>query len=204
MTIRLHGDYNTPIASVTTSLLHRPLNIDGSEILNTSIRMAVIQLNPTENRIMQIITPANINESILVFRTSVLGSFENSKWVVLRPSNTISISQEEVEDFITKSYDFTINNAHIVKKNSVVELTLDITLNEDVTYFTKLFEISKDILNVQGSYNFIAPTSNDTFTTVTYYPFYIRSMGHDNTEIISRKTIPSGNNVLISFTCVSL
>lgn len=204
MTIRLHGDYNTPIASRTTSLLHRPLNIDGTEILNTSIRMAVIQLNPTENRIIQIITPANTNKSIICFRTSNTGNFNNSEWVIIKPSNTLEISQEEVEDFIITTYDFSINNAHIVKKNGVVELTLDITLNEDITANTKLFEISKDILNVKGSYNFIALATTDYFANTSYYPFYIRSQGHDNTEIMSRKTIESGNNVLISFTCVSL
>lgn len=204
MIIQFLGDYYSAIASTTTSLINRPLNIDGTEILNTSFKMAVIQLNPSENRIIQIITPANINESILIFRTSVLGNFENSKWVIINPSNTLQITQNDVADYITTNYDLTINNAHITKKNGIVELTLDITVNENIPYFTVLFEMSKNILNVLGSYQFVAMGTTDEFVNVSYYPCYIRSSGHTNTEIITRKTIPSGINLVLSFTCNSI
>ena len=199
-----HGDYYSPVASTTTTLLHRPLNIDGSEILNTAFKMTVLQLNTSENRIIQIIIPANVNDSILIFRTSVLGNFENSNWVILKPSNTIEVSQNDVANYITTNYDFTIKNAHITKKNGIVEMTLDITINENISSYTILFEMTKNILNLLGSYNFIAIGTTDEFANVTYYPCYIRSAGHDNTEILTRKTIPSGTNLVLSFSCNSI
>lgn len=191
------GIYFSQNATISNSLLNQPLSISGNK-LGSGFKMIVEATVGGKNYVRQTIITSNNLTNRIFYRNSYEGSWSGAAWNAINPSNLGSLNATELEQYWVAQH--TNYNNRLVKRNSVVSLSLNCRIDAQLARASVLLKIPFDILETGSpSYYFFA------FASGFSQPITLYTNRNDNehvTEIKNYDEIPANTAIRAFVTIV--
>lgn len=191
------GIYFSRNASVSNSLLNAPKFLSNGGI-GAGFKMIVEATTSNQKYIRQTIITSNNNTNRIFYRNSFEGGWTDTEWGGITPSNLGSLNSEELEPYWVAQH--TNYNNRLVKRNSIVSLSLNCKIDEQLAERSILLKIPFNILKTGGASYYFLAFANGITQPITLYTN--RNDNEKVTEIKNYDAIPANTPIRAFVTIV--